>query len=35
VEPKKRWDGYRSFSYLAAGADYRPFELDPLRELWV
>jgi membrane dipeptidase len=29
VEPKKRWDGYRSFSYLEAGADYREFELPP------
>jgi membrane dipeptidase len=27
-EPKKRWDGYRSFSYLDAG-DYRAFELAP------
>jgi len=29
VEPKKRWDGYRSFSYLEPGVDYRPFELAP------
>jgi membrane dipeptidase len=29
VEPKKRWDGYRSFSYLEPGVDYRPFDLDP------
>jgi membrane dipeptidase len=29
VEPKKRWGGYRSFSYLEPGVDYRPFELEP------
>ena len=29
MEPKKRWDGYRSFSYLEAGGDYREFELPP------
>jgi membrane dipeptidase len=27
--PKKRWDGYTSFSYLVEGEDYRPFELAP------
>ncbi len=25
--PKKRWDGYRSFSYLVEGEDYRAFDL--------
>jgi microsomal dipeptidase-like Zn-dependent dipeptidase len=29
VEPKKRWDGYRSFSYLEEGVDYRPYRLEP------
>jgi membrane dipeptidase len=29
VEPKKRWDGYRSFDYLVAGEDYRAFDLAP------
>lgn len=29
MEPKKRWDGYRSFSYLKSGEDYREFELPP------
>jgi membrane dipeptidase len=29
VDPKKRWDGYRSFSYLEAGTDYREFDLVP------
>jgi membrane dipeptidase len=29
MEPKKRWDGYVSFSYLEPGVDYRPFELSP------
>jgi membrane dipeptidase len=29
VDPKKRWDGYRSFSYLEAGRDYREFDLVP------
>jgi membrane dipeptidase len=29
MEPKKRWDGYRSFSYLEAGTDYREFDLVP------
>ena len=29
MEPKKRWDGYRSFSYLEPGVDYREFELSP------
>lgn len=29
MEPKKRWDGYGSFSYLEAGEDYREFELPP------
>jgi membrane dipeptidase len=28
LQPKKRWDGYRSFSYLDAG-DYRAFDLAP------
>ena len=28
MEPKKRWDGYVSFSYLEPGA-YRAFELSP------
>jgi membrane dipeptidase len=28
-EPKKRWDGYVSFSYLEAGVDYREFDLAP------
>jgi membrane dipeptidase len=28
MEPKKRWDGYRSFSYLEGGVDYREFALD-------
>ena len=28
MEPKKRWDGYRSFSFLEPGVDYRAFELD-------
>ena len=27
MEPKKTWDGYRSFSYLVEGEDYRSFEL--------
>jgi membrane dipeptidase len=27
MEPKKVWDGYRSFSYLEAGVDHRRFEL--------
>ena len=27
MEPKKRWDGYVSFSYLESGVDYRAFEL--------
>jgi len=27
--PKKRWDGYTSFSYLVEGEDYRAFELSP------
>ena len=27
MEPKKRWDGYTSFSYLRADEDYRSFEL--------
>jgi len=25
----RQWNGYRSFSYLEAGADYRPFDLAP------
>jgi membrane dipeptidase len=25
----RRWDGYRSFSYLVPGEDYREFELEP------
>ena len=29
MEPKKRWDGYTSFSYLEPGVDYRAFELSP------
>jgi membrane dipeptidase len=29
MEPKKRWDGYRSFDYLEPGVDYQPFELEP------
>jgi membrane dipeptidase len=29
MEPKKTWDGYRSFSYLVAGEDYQSFELAP------
>ena len=29
MEPKKRWDGYRSFDYLEPGRDYEPFELEP------
>jgi membrane dipeptidase len=29
MEPKKNWDGYRSFSYLEAGVDYREFALSP------
>ena len=29
MEPKKRWDGYTSFSFLEAGVDYREFELPP------
>jgi len=29
MEPKKRWDGYRSFDYLVEGEDYRAFELAP------
>jgi membrane dipeptidase len=29
MEPKKVWDGYRSFSYLEADADYRRFDLSP------
>jgi membrane dipeptidase len=29
MEPKKRWDGYRSFSYLVAGEDYVAFPLAP------
>jgi membrane dipeptidase len=29
MESKKVWDGYRSFSYLEAGVDYRGFELSP------
>jgi membrane dipeptidase len=28
-EPKKRWDGYRSFDYLVPGADYRVFDVAP------
>ncbi|MEP6759470.1 MAG: membrane dipeptidase [Actinomycetota bacterium] len=32
MEPKKRWDGYASFSYLQAGQDYRIFELAPQRD---
>ncbi len=30
MEPKKVWDGYRSFSYLEAGVDYREFSLSPV-----
>ena len=29
MEPKKVWDGYRSFSYLEAGVDHREFDLSP------
>jgi membrane dipeptidase len=29
MEPKKRWDGYVSFSYLEPGVDYKEFELSP------
>jgi membrane dipeptidase len=29
MEPKKRWDGYVSFSYLEPGLNYREFELSP------
>ena len=29
MEPKKRYDGYRSFSYLVEGEDYIPYELVP------
>ena len=29
MEPKKTWDGYRSFSYLVEGEDYQSFELAP------
>lgn len=29
MEPKKRWDGYRSFDYLVPGEDFRQFELSP------
>lgn len=29
MEPKKRWDGYRSFDHLEAGVDYRAYELEP------
>jgi membrane dipeptidase len=29
MEPKKRWDGYRSFDYLEPGVDYRAFALSP------
>ncbi len=27
MEPKKRWDGYRSFDYLVPGEDFRQFDL--------
>lgn len=29
MEPKKRFDGYRSFSYLVSGEDYVEYELAP------
>ncbi len=29
MDPKKRWDGYVSFSYLEPGVDYREFALAP------
>ena len=29
MEPKKRWDGYTSWSFLEADVDYRSFELSP------
>lgn len=29
MEPKKRWDGYTSFSYLVDGEDYVAFDLVP------
>ncbi|HEY6568344.1 MAG TPA: membrane dipeptidase [Actinomycetota bacterium] len=28
MEPKKRWDGYTSFSYLEPGVDYTAFDLE-------
>ncbi|HYJ59922.1 MAG TPA: membrane dipeptidase [Actinomycetota bacterium] len=28
-DPRERWDGYTSFSYLVAGEDYRAFDLSP------
>ena len=29
MEPKKRWDGYVSFSYLEPDVDYKAFQLSP------
>jgi hypothetical protein len=29
MEPKKRWDGYTSWSFLEPDVDYRPFDLEP------
>ena len=29
MEPKKRWDGYTSFSYLVPGEDFATFDLAP------
>jgi membrane dipeptidase len=29
MDPKKRWDGYRSFDYLVPGEDVRTFDLPP------
>lgn len=28
-DPRERWDGYTSFSYLVEGEDYRAFDLSP------
>ena len=33
MEPKKRWDGYVSFSYLRPGIDHKEFELSPQIDL--
>ena len=29
MDPKKRWDGYESLSYLEPGVDYKEFALSP------